>query len=220
MSLFGHHFSDPSLLALALTHASTEGPVDNERMEFLGDAALDLVVAEELYRHHADLQEGELTRLKARVVSRASLAEVGRLQEIGSHAKFGPGLAGKILSRAVLANLVEAVLGAIYLDAGLEAVRDSVCLVLADALQEVREQRTAPPPKQALQQITQERWGRPPIYELMESRGQAHARAFLIQAKVGEQVFPSAWGRTRKEAEGWAAAEALLALQDEDSGDA
>ena len=220
MSLFGHPFRDPGLLALALTHASTEGLVDNERLEFLGDAALDLVVAEELYRQHPNLQEGELTRLKARVVSRASLAEVGRMQEIGAHAKFGPGLSGKILSRAVLANLVEAVLGAVYLDAGLEAVRDCVRLVLADALQEVREQRTAPPPKQALQQITQERWGRPPSYELLESRGQAHARAFLIQAKVGEQTFPSAWGRTRKEAEGWAASEALLVLQDEVSEDA
>lgn len=220
MSLFGHTFHDPSLLALALTHASTEGPVDNERLEFLGDAALDLVVAEELYRYHPMLQEGELTRLKAHVVSRASLAEVGRLQELGTRANFGPGLANKILSRAVLANLVEAILGAVYLDAGLDAVRACVRLVLADALQEVREQRTAPPPKQALQQITQERWSKPPTYELVESRGQAHARAFLIQATVGEQVFPSAWGRTRKEAESWAAAEALLVLHDEALADA
>ena len=220
MPLFGHTFHDPSLLALALTHASTEGPVDNERLEFLGDAALDLVVAEELYRHHPNLQEGELTRLKSRVVSRASLAEVGRVQDLGTQAKFGPGLTNKILSRAVLANLVEAILGAVYLDAGLDAVRDCVRLVLVDALQEVRELKTAPPPKQAFQQLTQERWGRPPTYELVQSRGQAHARAFLIQATVDGQVFPSAWGRTRKEAEAWAAAEALLVLQDEVSKDA
>ena len=217
MSLFGHTFRDPSLLALALTHASTEGPVDNERLEFLGDAALDLVVAEELYRCHPDLQEGELTRLKARVVSRASLAEAGRLQELGARARFGPGLTGKVLSRAVLANLVEAVLGAVYLDAGLDAVRDCVRLVLADALQEVRELRTAAPPKQALQQLAQERFGVPPSYAVVESRGQAHARAFLVQATVKHQTFPSAWGRTRKEAESWAAVEALLCLQGEDS---
>ncbi len=220
MQFFGHQFSDPELLQLALTHASVEGPVHNERLEFLGDAALDLVVAEELYLRHPQLPEGELTRLKARVVSRAALAEAARKLELGTEARFGRGLTGKILSKAVLANLMEAVLGAIYLDAGLEAVRSSVQLVLADALDEVHRLETALAPKQELQQAAQARWGHPPRYELVESRGKAHARAFLVRAEAGGQRFPSAWGRTRKEAESWAAQEALIVLEEESSGTA
>lgn len=215
MQIFGHTFRDTGLLKLALTHASVEGPEHNERLEFLGDAALDLVVAEELYVRHPELPEGELTRLKASVVSRAALAEAARKLDLGSEARFGRGLKDKILSKAVLANLMEAVLGAIYLDAGLGAVRTSVQLVLCDALDEVHRLETALAPKQALQQEAQARWGHPPRYELVESRGKAHARAFLVRAEAGGRRFPSAWGRTRKEAENWAAQEALLVLEDE-----
>lgn len=214
MNLFGHSFQDQALRKLALTHASVEGPSDNERLEFLGDAALDLVVAEELYRRHPDLPEGELTRLKARVVSRAALADAGRALDLGSQARFGRGLDSKVLSKAVLANLVEAVFGAIYLDAGLEAVRASVKLVLAEALAEVHSLETAIAPKQALQQAVQQRWGAPPTYTLVTTLGKAHARAFLVRAEAAGRRFPSAWGRTRKEAESWAAHEALLILAD------
>jgi ribonuclease-3 len=209
-----HEFSDPELLELALTHASTGKAADNERLEFLGDAALDLVVAEELYRLHPDLAEGDLTELKAWVVSRRTLAEAAQKLELEARARVGRGLDRRALSRSVLANLYEAVLGAVYLDAGLEAAAKFTLTTLADPLQRVNERREATVPKQVFQEHCQRRTGEPPRYEVVESRGKAHARAFLVRALSGGESFPTAWGRTRKEAEHWAAQEALLTLEE------
>ena len=114
----------------------------------------------------------------------------------------------------MLANRYEAVLGAVYLDGGLEAARDFANATLATQLDEVRELRQGTVPKQALQELCQKRWGTPPAYALLDSRGEAHARAFLMRAEAGGEHYPSAWGRTRKEAESWAAFEALLVLED------
>ena len=213
-----HEFADPALLELALTHASPGASQDNERMEFLGDAALDLVVAEELYRAHSDLAEGELTERKAWVVSRRSLAEAARRLELEEAARVGRGLDRRTLSKSVMANLYEAVLGAVYLDAGLDAVRPFVRETLAQELAEVhdrREERPAASPKQLFQERCQRDAGALPRYELLETRGEAHAKAFLVRARLGERAFPSAWGRNRKEAEHWAAQEALYTLDDE-----
>lgn len=217
-----HRFADPGLLELALTHAScTTNGRDNERLEFLGDAVLDLVVAEELYARHADLPEGDLTHLKARVVSRRTLAAAAQRLGLGPAARVGGGLDRESLSRAVLANLYEAVLGAVYLDAGLEPARafarETLRGPLGEALEPRAEDRPPAAPKQVLQELAQRLWNAPPRYELVESRGEAHARAFLVRAHAGAEAFPSAWGRTRKEAEGWAAFEALLVLEGRDS---
>ena len=216
MASIPHRFRDPALLALALTHSSTGEERDNERLEFLGDAALDLVVAEELFLHHVDLPEGELTVLKAWVVSRRTLAEAARALGLEEEARLGGGLSRRTLSRAVLANLYEAVLGAIYLDDGLEAARAFIRATLAEPLALVRERRGAANPKQLLQEYCQKRSGSPPQYEVLDDRGRAHARAFLVRARTSEATFPSAWGRTRKEAEHWAAYEALLVLDESD----
>ena len=210
-----HRFADPSLLELALTHSSTGRALDNERLEFLGDAVLDLIVAEDLYDHLPDVPEGVLTELKAYVVSRVTLAEAARRMGIEQHVRLGPGLRERALPRSVLANLYEAVLGAVYLDAGLEPSRDFVRTTLAEPLEEVRAQRLDNNPKQVLQQLCQRRWGRPPVYEVLEQRGQSHARAYRVAAETAERRFPSAWGRTLKEAERWAALEALIALEEE-----
>jgi ribonuclease-3 len=207
-----YDFSDLELLELALTHSSLGLARDNERLEFLGDATLDLIVAEELFRHHPDLAEGELTELKAFVVSRKTLAEAARRWKLDEIARVGPGLRDRTLPRSVLANLYEAVLGAIYLDGGLEAARGFVLTTLRTPLNQVRHANQGPNPKQAFQQLCQKRWASLPAYEELESRGEAHARAFLVAAEAGGERFPSAWGRTRKEAESWAAHEALLVL--------
>ncbi len=210
-----HEFRDPSLLELALTHASTDVGRDNERMEFLGDAALDLIVAEELYRQHADMTEGTMTELKASVVSRKALAEAGRALELGGRAHVGGGLRGRVLPASVHANLFEAVLGAVYLDGGYDAARSFALAALGPPLERLRSLARAPNPKQELQHYCQARWSKLPAYELLDQRGRAHARAFLVAAKVDERRYPSAWGRTRKEAESWAAHEALLILNEE-----
>jgi ribonuclease-3 len=210
-----HTFQRPELLELALTHASTEGGANNERLEFLGDAALDLVVAEELFHRLADLSEGELTELKAAVVSRRTLAEAALRLRLEERARVGGGMRERWLPKSVLANLYEAVLGAVYLDAGYAAARDFALETLRPYLDRVRGRVGAGNPKQALQHFCQAHWGTPPHYVLLRQRGEAHARSFLVAAVIQERRFPSAWGRTRKEAEHWAAHEALLVLEAE-----
>lgn len=219
MSSLPHAFADESLLRLALTHASTGEERDNERLEFLGDAVLDLIVADELFRAHPDLPEGILTELKAWLVSRRTLADVAREIGLDERARTGMGLQSRALPRSVLANLYEAVLGAVYLDGGLPAAEAFARTTLADPLRNVRQREQGSNPKQTLQRRCQMETGAPPTYHLMDERGEAHARAFLVSAQVDGRRFPSAWGRTRKEAERWAAFEALLVLDEED-GDA
>jgi len=207
-----HSFGDPGLLELALTHASVDGQRNNERLEFLGDAVLDLVVADELYHRLRDLDEGDLTELKAAVVSRKALAEGARALGLHREARVGGGMRERTLPASVLANLYEAVVGAVYLDGGFEAARGFCLDTLHQHLARVREKRRAANPKQAFQELCQARWGQTPTYELLDQRGRAHARAFLTAARVGSERFPTAWGRTRKEAESWAAFEARLVL--------
>jgi ribonuclease III len=213
-----HEFTDPGLLDLALTHASTSRALDNERLEFLGDAVLDLLIAQELYTRHAGLAEGQLTERKAWIVSRRTLAEAARRLGLAQDARLGRGLDHRTLSRSVLANLYEAVLGAIYLDAGLGPTRAFVLDSLGAELDRVGEhasERPAAAPKQLLQELCQREYSQVPRYELLETRGEAHARAFLVAARLGERRFPGAWGRNRKEAESWAATEALFLLEED-----
>lgn len=214
MTRLPYEFRDPDLLDLALTHSSLGSSRDNERLEFLGDAALDLVVAEDIFRSHRDLAEGEMTELKASVVSRKSLAEAATALGLGESAQLGQGLRKRALPRSVLANLYEAVLGAVYLDGGLAAARGFILSTLGPQLDAVRARDRGANPKQRFQQLCQSRFGELPTYVVLASRGAAHARAFLIAAEADRERFPGAWGRTRKEAESWAAHEALLVLAD------
>jgi ribonuclease-3 len=214
-----HDFRDPRLLELALTHSSAGRAKDNERLEFLGDAVLDLVVAEELYRANgSELAEGEMTERKAAIVSRKTLAEAALRLGLDGLVRLGPGLRERALPRSVLANVYEAVLGAVYLDGGLEAVREFVRATLAAELAGSSERPEGRNPKQELQQLCQRDLDGLPTYVLLDERGAAHARAFRVAVDAAGRRFPDAWGRTRKEAETWAAREALLVLQDEAAG--
>lgn len=210
-----YSFRDAALLELAMTHASCQSAQDNERLEFLGDAALDLIVAEELYHHDRELAEGDLTELKADVVSRRTLAQAALMLELDHSARVGGGLRGRTLPSSVLANLYEALLGAIYLDGGFAEARDFVRATLFEPLERARARRRLSNPKQRLQHLAQAALSTLPMYELLEERGRSHARAFLVRVRLRERAFPSAWGRTRKEAESWAAHEALLLLDGE-----
>ncbi len=219
-------FKDQALWRLALTHASLDlreqGSGDlresNERLEFLGDTVLDLVVAEFLYRRFPGRAEGDLTQMKANLVSRATLAEVAREWQLGEVALIGGGLQRGHLSRSVLANLLEAVIGAIYLDQGLAAAERFIECTLGDRLRSDSTRANTPSPKQQFQEYCQKLSGKPPRYRVLEQRGEAHARAFLVAAEADGQRYPSAWGRTIKEAESWAALEALLVLDSAQSG--
>lgn len=212
-----HPFEDESLCTLALTHASagvsdSVGRRDNERLEFLGDTVLDLVIAESLFGDRARYPEGALTEMKAQVVSRQALAGAAQRLALGDVARFGRGLDRRALSRSVLANLYEAVVGAIYLDAGLEATQAFILDSLMPEMTAARERGGRARPKQAFQEVCQQRFDGPPSYDVLKTRGDDNAKAFLISARAGGERFPSAWGRTVKEAEHWAAHEALLHL--------
>ncbi|HPF13340.1 MAG: ribonuclease III [Planctomycetes bacterium] len=208
-------FKNPVHLELALTHASTDGPVHNERLEFLGDTVLDLVVAEYLYHTYPERPEGDLTQMKSHLVSRATLAEVARELGLQRLARVGAGLPVQGLSKAVMANLYEAVVGAVYLDQGLGGAKDFIHATLGERFVSETVHANEPVLKQRLQELCQRRYAKPPRYKLVETRGEAHARAFLVRADVGGTLYPSAWGRTKKEAESWAALEALLVLGEE-----
>lgn len=209
----GHNFANPALLEKALTHASTHLEHDNERLEFLGDAALDLIVAHELYARRPALSEGAMTEIKAVVVSRPTLSAVARELGLDRLARVGPGLRSRTLPASVLANLYEALLGAVYLDGGFEAARRAALATLGETLERATREWGSANPKQRLQHLAQARWATLPSYQLLEAFGSAHSKAFCMQARIGEASFPSAWGRTRKEAERWAAFEALLVLE-------
>ncbi len=211
----GHHFRNDELRQRALTHASTGANRDNERLEFLGDTVLDLIAAEELFRMHPDHSEGQLTTAKAWLVSRETLAEAARRIGLANQAEFGRGMAAEAAPRSVLANLYEAVLGAIYLDAGLEGARTWTLKTLASAFAQASSAGQERNHKQRLQEFAQSGGGEPPQYNLLDQRGEAHRRAFLVQACLGGATYPSAWGRTRKEAERYAAMEALQVIEAE-----
>ncbi len=209
-----YRFTRAELLELALTHASADGARNNERLEFLGDAALDLIVAQELFMRFSELSEGALTEIKASIVSRKNLAMAGARLGLAESVTLGRGMRSRTLPGSVLANLYEAVLGAIYLDGGYAAARQWALESLGAQIESAISLPRDGNPKQVLQEFVQRRGAGLPRYELLETRGSAHAKVFLVAAWVHEQRFPSAWGRTLKEAESWAAFEALLVLRE------
>lgn len=206
---------DAALRELALTHASCEGTRNNERLEFLGDTVLDLIVAEELFRARPDVDEGWMSTAKAWLVSRKTLSVAARRLDLAAEAHIGKSLGQGPLPTSVHANLFEAVLGAVYVDQGLDAarawVREVLSAELASAIQDGVEQNH----KQRLQEWAQARGEAPPVYHLVEESGAFDRIAFRMQAEVAGRHFPTAWGRSRKEAERGAALEALLVLDAE-----
>lgn len=208
-------FQNAALLELALTHASCEGDRNNERLEFLGDAILDMLITEELYRHMPAASEGEMSVAKAWLVSRKTLAVAARRLDLQSVAHFGKSLNREPLPTSVHANLYEAVLGALYLDQGLAPAAEFVRASLAIELKSAFEDGVDQDHKQRLQEWAQQNSGAPPVYHLIEQAGNFDRIAFRMQAEIAGRRFPTAWGRSRKEAERGAALEALLVLEGE-----
>ncbi len=215
----GHVFARPALLAQALTHAaSTDGASpDNERLEFLGDSVVALAVNDHLYRCFTQCAEGTLTQLKSAVVSTLALARRARALELAEFARLGRGMPrGKSLSDAVLANLFEAVVGALYLDAGFEKAGDFVVAQLLDEIEAASDLGPGGNDKSALQEIALAKFGKLPNYRVVSVTGPEHRKTFKVEAVVDGRGFGAATPRTKKEAEQRAAAKALSAL-DEDN---
>jgi ribonuclease III len=211
---FGYRFRDPALLTAALTHRSAGGS-HNERLEFLGDAVLGLVVAELLYRAHPAASEGDLTRLRARLVRRETLATVARRVGIGDHILLGAGelRTGGHQRDSILANALEAIVGAVYLDAGTGPARTIVHRLLGNDLAELPTAADLRDAKTRLQEWLQARGLPLPEYRVDSVHGAAHDQVFAVTCHLpGDGREFSGRGGSRRVAEQEAAAAALTAI--------
>lgn len=199
-AFLGHSFRQPGLLAEALTHrsaAGAKGVGSNERLEFVGDRVLGLIVAEWLIERFPHEQEGKLGPRLAVLVSKPALAAVAEAHNVGAMLSVAPGEAKRgVSSQAnVLADAVEAMIGALYLDAGLEAARAFIHRVLADLV----EAQAAPPkdPKTALQEWALKRAMALPLYQIIEQSGPSHAPKFVVSVSVGDASAIASAGAKR-----------------------
>ncbi|ACZ31291.1 ribonuclease III [Xylanimonas cellulosilytica DSM 15894] len=208
---------DPELLVLALTHRSfaheAGGIPHNERLEFLGDSVLGVVVTEALFRRHPDVSEGELAKMRAATVSQRSLAAVARRLELGSYVLLGKGerRTRGFDKDSILSDTVEALIGATYISHGLEAARELVHRLVDDTLDAAADLGAGLDWKTSLQEACAERGYPAPTYEV-DAEGPEHARAFHAQVTAGP-VLGLGHGTAKKHAEQEAAEQAYRALQ-------
>jgi len=213
----GHRFADRTLLETALTHrshANEAGREQNyERLEFLGDAVLGLVTAEWLFRHRPAEAEGELSRLKAAAVSAPALARHAERIGLGGWLRLGVGeeRSGGRAKTSLLADSLEALFGALFLDGGLDAARRAIEDYLAAG--GVEEESRHPDAKTALQERVQARGWQLPEYEVVSALGPDHAKSFTVEVRVRGELAGWGEGRSKKEAQQRAAADALARLE-------
>ena len=211
--ILGHAFNNPQLLKEALTHASiADNRLDsNERMEFLGDAVLDLIICEALYQRFPEYQEGDLTKVKSAVVSRRTCAEVANETGLTDLLIIGKGISSRSQMPSSLAAAVyESIVAALYLDGGFEVVKDYVLRTMTPKLEAIASNSHQQNYKALLQQHAQKSLSATPIYELLDEKGPDHSKCFEVCVTIDGRRFTSAWGPNKKMAEQKAA---LLALE-------
>jgi ribonuclease-3 len=214
-SRLGYEFTDDRLLEIALTHRSSDRE-NNERLEYLGDAILDFIIAEALYLKFPRAPEGVLTRLRASLVRRETLAALARDLQLGGLIRLGGGerKSGGWRRDSILSNTLEAVIGAIYLDSGLESCRRVVLQMFGALLDGVSDADPEKDAKTALQEYLQARKLPLPVYHVVAEQGEAHARTFRVECLIdclGQSVV--AEGQSKRSAEQAAARRALEILQ-------
>lgn len=212
----GYTFQDLTLAEAAVTHASlADSRVEsNERLEFFGDAVLGMVVCEELYRRFPDYLEGELTKIKSAVVSRKTCEVVARQRGLDVCILLGKGISDREqLPGSLLAAVYEALIGAMYLDGGLEVARRFILQDMTEHIIAAAESENQHNYKSHLQQHVQKYIGSTPMYEVLDEKGPDHNKCFEICVVVANKRYPSAWGLSKKEAEQKAALNALRELQ-------
>jgi ribonuclease-3 len=216
----GLPFDDLTLLHEALVHSSYlhERPAtgqSNQRLEFLGDAVISLIVSEELWRRHPDEDEGSLTTRRAAVVSARGLARIAQRLDLGSFVLLGQGAdaAGERTRKSVLAATFEAVVGAVYLEFGFARASDWLLAVAEPELAQRPDPAALKPAKSVLQETSYARTGHAPVYRLLSEDGPPHARHYTVEALVGGEVLGRGEGRNRREAETEAAGEAIVELE-------
>lgn len=213
-SKLGYTFKETELLNLALTHRSANGK-HNERLEFLGDSILSFVIADELYRRFPKVNEGDMSRMRATLVRGNTLAELGREFDLGDYLKLGPGelKSGGFRRDSILADAVEAIIGAIYLDSVLETARSIVLEWYHGRLEEIKPGASQKDPKTRLQEFLQGRRKPLPVYTVTNIKGEAHNQEFTVACEVAGMDTPVIGkGTSRRKAEQAAAETALEQL--------
>ncbi len=214
----GHSFHDEGLLRQALTHRSA-GSHNNERLEFLGDALLGLVIAEALWRRHPQASEGQLSRMRAALVNKETLAGVARHLMLSDGLRLGAGewRTGGHHRDSILADALEAIFAAVYLDEGFEATRQVILGVFGDALSRTLAEEVGKDPKTRLQERLQARRRPLPHYEVLATEGSPHSQVFHVRCRLpdeGAEVLGEGTSRRRAEQ---AAAELMLKQLDDAS---
>ena len=210
----GYRFNDPALLNQALTHRSATGQ-SNERLEFLGDAVLSAIISQALFLRYPQASEGDLSRLRASLVKGTALAELARGLNLGDSLRLGGGelKSGGFRRESILADALEALFGAIYLDGGFERCQQVILNLYQARLAALPLGDDLKDPKSRLQEHLQSRQQPLPVYSVLEVSGAEHARQFKIQCQVDDQLRTVASGSSRRRAEQEAARRALTELQ-------
>jgi ribonuclease-3 len=214
----GYRFRDLQLLEAALTHASGADHrlESNERMEFLGDAILGAVVCERLYLQFPDFLEGDLTKLKSMVVSRQTCAKISQALGLKQFLILGKGMTTHpAVPVSVLADVIESLIAAIYLDGGIDPAREFIETYIGPEIELAAAGELEGNYKSLLQQFAQREHGVTPTYHLLDEKGPDHSKCFKMSAQVGGQRYPAAWGRSKKESEQRAAHNGICHLRGE-----
>ena len=214
-----YNFKDPQLLLSALTHASGASSRlgSNERLEFLGDSILGMVVCDTLYHDYPNLLECEMTRIKSVVVSRATCAQMSREMELEDFLLLGKGMtATPNIPNSLQADVFESLVAAIYLDGGMEPSAKFIKEHVGPRIQPVADGDTGENFKSDLQHIAQRKFSKTPTYYLVNESGPDHSKTFQVAARIGPMTFEPAWGNSKKQAEQFAAKLALEELRSEE----
>ena len=213
-STLGYDFNDNSLLDLALTHRS-HSKDNNERLEFLGDAVLDLILSDTLYRGYSLMDEGNLSRMRASIVNEKSLSLVASQLLINEHLILGPGemTSGGSQRDSILANTLEAILGAIFVDGGYHSVENIILKIFKDNINSIDPESDYKDSKSQLQELLQQQQKDLPQYQLIETTGDKHNQEFFIECVVDNgNIITTATAKNIKTAEQKAASKALKKL--------
>jgi len=214
-SIIDYKFTDKTLLVKAFTHSSA---VDNrlqsnERLEFLGDAVLALVICQALFEQFSSYLEGELTKVKSMLVSRGTCARIAKQLGLQKFLKVGKGMtSSRALSGSLAAGVLETVIAAIYIDGGFDAARSFILKVFGPIIKQADAEHVQGNFKSLLQQYSQEQFNVTPNYILLDEKGPDHNKCFELEVSIASRHFPSAWGTNKKEAEQRAAFNALVEL--------
>ncbi len=207
-----YQFKDEKILQKALTHRSYSKNKNNERLEFLGDSLLGLVIAEHLYIRQDQASEGELSRLRASLVKEAALATVARDINLGDYLQLGSGemKSGGFRRESILSDAMEALFGAIYMDAGFEQCKKTILFLYAEYLVTLPSSGQLKDPKTTLQEYLQGQKFSLPIYEVIKTEGKSHNQIFTIACRIDKlDIATEGRGPSRKKAEQMAASLAL-----------